>query len=110
MAGVADAVQIVPPGRLVYGMQLPIQAQSTVFAAPWERDAGPADLVRIAQACDRNGFFYVAVCDHVCVPRERACPSDAVCCFGVDGSGPGGCCRHGQKCQNGTRCVRKKKK
>ena len=72
MAGVADAVQIVPPGRLVYGMQLPIQAQSTVFAAPWERDAGPADLVRIAQACDRNGFFYVAVCDHVCVPRERA--------------------------------------
>lgn len=72
MAGVADAVQIVPPGRLVYGMQLPIQAQSTVFAAPWERDAGPEDLVRIAQACDRNGFFYVAVCDHVCVPRERA--------------------------------------
>lgn len=72
MAGVADAVQIVPPGRLVYGMQLPIQAQSTVFAADWERDAGPAELVQIAQACDRNGFFYVAVCDHVCVPRERA--------------------------------------
>ena len=48
-------------------------------------------------------------CKH---PRrgERACPSDAVCCFGIDGSGPGGCCRHGQKCQNGTRCVRKKKK
>jgi probable F420-dependent oxidoreductase len=65
-------VRIVPEGRLVYGMQLPIQAQSTMFAAPWEASAGPDDLVRIAQACDRSGFFYVAVCDHVCVPRERA--------------------------------------
>ena len=72
MAGVGDAVRIVPEGRLVYGMQLPIQAQSTVFAAPWERDAGPAELLRIAQTCDRNGFFYVAACDHACVPRERA--------------------------------------
>jgi probable F420-dependent oxidoreductase len=67
-----SAVQIIPPGRLVYGMQLPIQAQSTMFAAPWEAEAGAAELVRIAHACDRNGFFYVAVCDHVCVPRERA--------------------------------------
>jgi len=72
MAVNGGVVEIVPKGRLVYGMQLPIQAQSTVFAADWERGAGPADLVRIAQACDRNGFFYVAVCDHVCVPRERA--------------------------------------
>ncbi len=68
----SEFVQIVPPGRLVYGMQLPIQAQSTLFAAPWEADAGADELLRIAQACDRNGFFYVAVCDHVCVPRERA--------------------------------------
>lgn len=68
----ADVVQIVPPGRLVYGMQLPIQAQSTIFAAPWEESAGADELRRIAQACDRSGFFYVAVCDHVCVPRERA--------------------------------------
>jgi probable F420-dependent oxidoreductase len=68
----AGSIQIVPSGRLAFGMQLPIQAQSTVFAAPWEREAGPADLLRIAQACDRSGFFYVAVCDHVAVPRERA--------------------------------------
>jgi probable F420-dependent oxidoreductase len=72
MAANQEVVQIVPQGRLVYGMQLPIQAQSTMFAAPWERAAGPAELTQIAQACDRNGFFYVAVCDHVCVPRERA--------------------------------------
>jgi probable F420-dependent oxidoreductase len=66
------SVQIVPRGQLAVGMQLPIQAQSTMFASPWEAASGPADLVRVAQACDRNGFLYVAVCDHVCVPRERA--------------------------------------
>src|SRR5215471_5863209 len=53
-------------------MQLPVAAQSTVFAAPWEAAAGPEELLRVAQACDRAGFFYVAVCDHVCVPRAHA--------------------------------------
>jgi probable F420-dependent oxidoreductase len=67
-----DAVQIVPPGRLAIGMQLPVAAQSTVFAAPWEATAGPAELLRVAQACERAGFFYVAVCDHVCIPRSHA--------------------------------------
>lgn len=67
-----DAVQIVPKGKLVYGMQLPIAAQSTAFAAPWEATAGTDEIRRIAQACDANGFFYLAVSDHVCVPREQA--------------------------------------
>ena len=67
-----DAVQIVSPGRLAVGMQLPVAAQSTVFAAAWEAAAGPAELLRVAQACDRAGFFYVAVCDHVCIPRSHA--------------------------------------
>jgi probable F420-dependent oxidoreductase len=53
-------------------MQLPVAAQSTMFAAPWEAAAGPAELLRVAQACDRAGFFYVAVCDHVAVPRSHA--------------------------------------
>jgi probable F420-dependent oxidoreductase len=66
------AVQVVPPGRLAVGLQLPVAAQSTVFAQPWERDAGPVELVRVAKTCDRVGFFYVAVCDHVCVPRAQA--------------------------------------
>ena len=67
-----EAVRIVPPGTFAIGMQLPVAAQSTVFAAPWEATAGPEELLRVAQACDRAGFFYVAVCDHVCIPRERA--------------------------------------
>jgi len=65
-------VRVVPEGRLVYGIQLPIQAQSTVFVADWERAAGADELVRIARKCDENGFFYVAVCDHVAIPRRMA--------------------------------------
>jgi probable F420-dependent oxidoreductase len=66
------AVQIVPPGTLVWGMQLPVVAQSSLFAAPWEASAGAEEITRIAQACDAAGFFYVAVCDHVAIPRARA--------------------------------------
>ncbi|HEX6310186.1 MAG TPA: TIGR03619 family F420-dependent LLM class oxidoreductase [Acidimicrobiia bacterium] len=68
----STAVNVVPGGELVYGIQLPTVALSTVVAAPWEHDAGVADLVRAAQAADRAGFFYVAVCDHVAIPRELA--------------------------------------
>src|SRR5438094_1754090 len=65
-------VQVVPRGGLAYGMQLPIVAQSPIFAQPWEAGADAGDVVRIAQACDRAGFFYLAVSDHVCIPRDRA--------------------------------------
>ena len=66
-------VSVVPDGVLAYGLQLPVQALSLRTSMPWERDgAGPAELVQVAQACDRAGFLYVAVCDHVAVPREPA--------------------------------------
>ncbi|MFE6285788.1 LLM class F420-dependent oxidoreductase [Streptomyces sp. NPDC057877] len=57
---------------LDYGIQLPVQAQSTLFAEPWEATAGPADLVAVARAADRAGFAYLASCDHVAVPRRLA--------------------------------------
>ncbi|WP_329411060.1 LLM class F420-dependent oxidoreductase [Streptomyces sp. NBC_00704] len=57
---------------LAYGIQLPVQSRSTMFAEPWEADAGPADLVEIARAADRSGFAYVAACDHVAIPRRLA--------------------------------------
>jgi alkanesulfonate monooxygenase SsuD/methylene tetrahydromethanopterin reductase-like flavin-dependent oxidoreductase (luciferase family) len=60
----------IPVGERVYGLQLPVQAQSTYFVADWERRAGPAELVRVAQAADRAGYRYVAVCDHVAIPRS----------------------------------------
>ena len=68
----APGVSIVPPGTLAYGMQLPVQAQSTYFVEPWERAAGAAELAAVARAADESGFFYVAVCDHVAVPRQLA--------------------------------------
>lgn len=65
-------VPVVPPGRLVYGIQLPVQAQSVMTAMPWERTAGVTELLRAAQTADRSGFFYVAVCDHVAIPHDKA--------------------------------------
>ena len=72
------AVSIVPAGKLALGMQMPIAAQSTIFAAPWEKQAGAAEILRIAQACDRSGFFYLAVSDHVGVPRAQAAAMSTV--------------------------------
>ncbi len=57
---------------VAFGLQLPIQSQSTIYAQPWERGAGPDELVRVAQACEAAGFDYVAVCDHVAIPTDKA--------------------------------------
>jgi probable F420-dependent oxidoreductase len=54
---------------LNFGMQLPVQAQSKMMLAEWEPSAGPAEVLAIAQAAERAGFYYVSVCDHVAVPR-----------------------------------------
>ncbi|MET9362048.1 LLM class F420-dependent oxidoreductase [Streptomyces sp. NPDC006632] len=69
---------ILPNGRLVYGMQLPVQSQSTMYAEEWEAGAGPRDLVEIARAADRSGFAYVASCDHVAIPRRLARPMSTI--------------------------------
>ncbi|MBL1107448.1 LLM class F420-dependent oxidoreductase [Streptomyces sp. 5-8] len=55
-----------------YGIQLPVQSQSTLYTEPWEAGAGPDDLVAVARAADAAGFDYVACCDHVAVPRRLA--------------------------------------
>ena len=57
---------------VAFGMQLPIQSQSTIFVQPWEPTAGVAELVQITQACETAGFDYVAVCDHVAIPADKA--------------------------------------
>ncbi len=65
-------VRTLPEGRLVYGMQLPVQSQSTLYAESWEAAAGPADLVEIARAADRHGFAYIACCEHLAIPQRLA--------------------------------------
>ncbi|KOV58462.1 F420-dependent oxidoreductase [Streptomyces sp. NRRL WC-3618] len=57
---------------MTYGMQLPIQSQSTLYTEPWESSATPADLLDIARAADLSGFAYLATCDHVAIPRRLA--------------------------------------
>ncbi|MFC9931496.1 LLM class F420-dependent oxidoreductase [Streptomyces sp. NPDC127190] len=57
---------------MAYGIQLPVQSQSTLYAEPWEAAAGAADLVAVARAADTAGFAYLAVCEHVAVPRRLA--------------------------------------
>ncbi|WP_327355418.1 TIGR03619 family F420-dependent LLM class oxidoreductase [Streptomyces sp. NBC_01304] len=65
-------VQVLGQGRLVYGMQLPVQSQSSLFAESWEADAGARELAEIARTADRSGFAYIASCDHVAIPRRLA--------------------------------------
>ncbi len=72
MDGVRDGVWRPEDGRLVWGMQLPVQSQSALFAESWEAAAGPVDLVEIARVADRCGFAYVACCEHVAIPRRLA--------------------------------------
>ncbi|SEC22647.1 probable F420-dependent oxidoreductase, Rv2161c family [Streptomyces sp. 2224.1] len=70
--GVCGGVWRPESGRLVYGMQLPVQSQSTLFAESWEATAGPVELVAIARAADRYGFAYIACCEHLAIPRRLA--------------------------------------
>jgi probable F420-dependent oxidoreductase len=54
------------------GIQLPVQSQSTYYVEPWEPTAGRDEMAAVASAADVAGFDYVAVCDHVAIPADRA--------------------------------------
>ena len=62
----------IPEGTRVYGMQLPIQAQSLMIVADWERDAGVDELARVIRHADEHGFHYVGVCDHIALTEDYA--------------------------------------
>jgi probable F420-dependent oxidoreductase len=67
-----ETVSIIPEGTVVFGIQLPIQSQSTIYCEDWETSSGPAEMARIARQADESGFFYVAVCDHTFIPQRLA--------------------------------------
>ena len=65
-------MQIIPEGTVVYGIQLPVQAQSSLFVADWELNSGPDELAMMARTADETGYFYIGVCDHVAIPTRLA--------------------------------------
>ena len=55
-----------------FNLQLPVQAQSTMFVEPWEATAGRDAIIAVARAADESGFHAIAACEHVAVPPHRA--------------------------------------
>ena len=47
---------LVPEGEAFYGIQLPIQTLTRTLADPWEDDATPDDLVRVAKAAAESAL------------------------------------------------------
>jgi probable F420-dependent oxidoreductase len=66
-----EAVRCFADGEVGVGITLPVQAQTTMAAEPWERDGGAAEILRIARTADRLGYFSVSASDHVAIPRSR---------------------------------------
>ena len=60
---------IIPHGQLAYGMQLQVQSKSKTFREQWEEGADSSAIAALARQADAAGFFYVAVSDHVVVPK-----------------------------------------
>ena len=57
-------------GKIIFGMQLPVQTLTRTLRASWEPDASTDDLVAIAQSCEAAGFSFVGVCDHIAIPDD----------------------------------------
>ena len=55
-----------------FTLQLPVQAQSTMFAEPWESGSGRDAIIEIARAADQSGFNAIAACEHIALPDHRA--------------------------------------
>ena len=68
----SEPVPCVPSGQVVWGMQLPIQSQSSLYVSDWELSASVEDLASIAVAADQSGCFYLGVCDHTAIPERLA--------------------------------------
>jgi probable F420-dependent oxidoreductase len=62
---------LVAAGDALYGIQLPIQTLTRTLADPWEDDATPEDLRRVAQAAEAAGLDFIGVCDHVAIPDNE---------------------------------------
>lgn len=57
---------------LRFGLATPIVTCTPRAHAPWEREAGPAELAAIARAADRLGYFHLTCSEHVAIPASAA--------------------------------------
>jgi len=55
-----------------FGIGLPVVQQVPAKVRAWEKEAGPAEIERVARAADRLGYAHVACSDHAIVPRSYA--------------------------------------
>lgn len=69
-SGLSRSIRVVPPGTVAWGMQLPIQSQSTLYVSEWEKHASVDEMAAIAVAADAAGCFYLGVCDHTAIPAR----------------------------------------
>ena len=58
----------VPEGKLIWGLQLPIQSLTESKREPWELRGTVHDIVSIAQAVEAAGGNFASVCDHIAIP------------------------------------------
>ncbi|MEO8696605.1 MAG: TIGR03619 family F420-dependent LLM class oxidoreductase [Acidimicrobiales bacterium] len=61
-------MSIFPAGKLVWGLQLPIQSLTESKREPWELEGTVDDMICVAQAVEAGGGRFVGVCDHIAIP------------------------------------------
>jgi len=61
-------MSIVPEGKLIWGIQLPVQSLTESKREPWELAGTVHDMVSAAQAVEAAGGSFVGVCDHIAIP------------------------------------------
>ena len=61
-------MSIVPEGKLIWGLQLPVQSLTESKRELWELDGTVRDMVSAAQAVEAAGGSFVGVCDHIAIP------------------------------------------
>ena len=61
-------MSMVPEGKLIWGLQLPIQSLTESKREEWELGGTVHDMVSVAQAVEAAGGAFVGVCDHIAIP------------------------------------------
>jgi probable F420-dependent oxidoreductase len=59
-------------GPMRFGLATPVVTHHPDHGAPWEEEAGPAEIARIAVAADRLGYHHVTCSEHVAIPLAAA--------------------------------------